>query len=70
MMKFSSKTYYVVGCFLCLNLALVRCDDEEEDIGSTEFGSKIEKPNTNNFKVRKKVCYKGNAKSGHSSRIR
>ena len=54
MMKFSSKTYYVVGCFLCLNLALVRCDDEEEDIGSAEFGSKIEKPNTNNFKVRKK----------------
>jgi len=59
-MKFSSKTYYVFGCFLCLNLALVtvRCDDEEEEIGSTEFGSKIEKPNTNNFKVSKKVLGK------------
>ena len=55
-MKFSSKTYYLLGCFLCLNLALVRCDDEEEEIGSTEFGSKIEKPNTNNFKVSKKKC--------------
>ncbi len=59
-MKFSSKTFYVFGCFLCLNLVLVtvRCDDEEEEIGSTEFGSKIEKPNTNNFKVSKKVLGK------------